>query len=95
MQIFQQLAGYSLGQADMIRRAMSKKKAKEVEKEREAFLRGDPERGITGCVKNGIPEDIAQSIYNRMDFCVTSTSSHPDMLVYGCIGPPFFAPALC
>ena len=95
IQIFQQLAGYSLGQADMIRRAMSKKKAKEIEKEREAFLRGDPERGITGCVKNGIPEDIAQSIYNRMDFCVTSTSSHPDMLVYGCIGPPFFAPALC
>ncbi|MCI9393442.1 MAG: DNA polymerase III subunit alpha [Oscillospiraceae bacterium] len=66
IQIFQQLAGYSLGQADMIRRAMSKKKAKEVEKEREAFLRGDPERGITGCVKNGIPEDIAQSIYNEI-----------------------------
>ncbi|MBQ9393638.1 MAG: DNA polymerase III subunit alpha, partial [Oscillospiraceae bacterium] len=49
IQIFQQLAGYSLGQADMVRRAMSKKKVKDIEKERGAFLRGDPERGIKGC----------------------------------------------
>ena len=42
IQIFQQLAGYTLGQADMLRRAMSKKKAKDVAKEREAFLHGDP-----------------------------------------------------
>lgn len=66
IQIFQQLAGYSLGQADMVRRAMSKKKVKEIEKERGAFLHGDPERGITGCVQNGVPEDVAQSIYNEI-----------------------------
>ncbi|MDE7218593.1 MAG: DNA polymerase III subunit alpha [Oscillospiraceae bacterium] len=66
MQIFQQLAGYSLGQADMVRRAMSKKKAKDIAREQEAFLRGDPERHIAGCVANGIPEDIAQAIYNEI-----------------------------
>ena len=66
MQIFQQLAGYSLGQADMVRRAMSKKKAKDIAREQEAFLHGDPERNIAGCVANGIPEDIAQAIYNEI-----------------------------
>ena len=63
IQIFQQLAGYSLGQADMVRRAMSKKKAKDIEREREAFLHGDPDRNITGCVARGIPESTAQAIY--------------------------------
>ena len=63
IQIFQQLAGYSLGQADMVRRAMSKKKAKDIEREREAFLHGDPDRNITGCVAGGIPEATAQAIY--------------------------------
>ncbi|MHA5221012.1 DNA polymerase III subunit alpha [Dysosmobacter sp. Phy] len=63
IQIFQQLAGYSLGQADMVRRAMSKKKAKDIEREREAFLHGDRSRNITGCVANGIPEATAQAIY--------------------------------
>ena len=66
MQIFQQLAGYSLGQADMVRRAMSKKKAKDIAKEKEAFLHGDPERGIAGCVANGIPDDIARAIYDEI-----------------------------
>lgn len=66
MQIFQQLAGYSLGQADMVRRAMSKKKAKDIAKEREAFLHGDSERGIVGCVANGIPEETAEAIYNEI-----------------------------
>ena len=50
IQIFQQLGGYSLGQADMVRRAISKKKAKEIEKERQAFVYGDAERGIRGCI---------------------------------------------
>ena len=66
MQIFQQLAGYSLGQADMVRRAMSKKKAKDIAREKEAFLHGDAERNIAGCVANGIPEDIAQAIYDEI-----------------------------
>ena len=66
IRIFQDLAGYSLGQADMVRRAMSKKKVKEIEKEREAFLHGDPARGITGCVANGVDESAAQAIYDEM-----------------------------
>ncbi len=66
IKIFQELAGYSLGQADMVRRAMSKKKAKDVEREREAFLHGDPERNIRGCVASGIPEAVAQSIFDEI-----------------------------
>ena len=66
IQIFQQLAGYSLGQADMVRRAMSKKKAKDIEKERATFLHGDPARNIAGCAANGIPEAVAQSIYDEI-----------------------------
>ena len=66
IEIFRRLAGYSLGQADMVRRAMSKKKVKDIERERGAFLRGDPERGITGCRANGVPEDVAQSIYDEI-----------------------------
>ena len=64
--IFRHLAGYSLGQADMIRRAMSKKKAKDVERERQFFIYGDPERGIAGCVKNGVSVEVAQSIYDEI-----------------------------
>ncbi|MDE6456467.1 MAG: DNA polymerase III subunit alpha, partial [Dysosmobacter sp.] len=66
IKIFQDLAGYSLGQADMVRRAMSKKKAKDIEREREAFLHGDPERNISGCVANGIPEATAEAIYQEI-----------------------------
>ncbi len=66
IKIFQELAGYSLGQADMVRRAMSKKKAKDVEREREAFLHGDASRNIRGCVANGIPEATAQAIYDEI-----------------------------
>ena len=63
IEIFRRLAGYSLGQADMVRRAMSKKKVKDIEREREAFLHGDSSRGIVGCVANGIDEAAAQAIY--------------------------------
>ena len=69
IEIFRRMAGFSLGQADMIRRAMSKKKEKEILKEREAFIHGDTERGIAGAVKNGVPEDVANSIYDEiLDF---------------------------
>ena len=67
IQIFQQLAGYSLGQADMVRRAMSKKKAKDIERERAAFVHGDPSRNIIGCEKNGVPAAIAESIYDEIN----------------------------
>ena len=66
IEIFRKLAGYSLGQADMVRRAMSKKKVKDIEKERGAFLHGDAARGIAGCEANGIPAAVAESIYNEM-----------------------------
>ena len=66
IEIFRKLAGYSLGQADMVRRAMSKKKVKDIEREREAFVKGDPARNICGCLANGVPEDVAQTIYNEI-----------------------------
>ena len=69
IQIFRQLAGFSLGQADMIRRAMSKKKHKVIDAERIAFVHGDPERNIPGAVANGVPENIANGIYDEiLDF---------------------------
>ncbi len=64
MMIFQQLAGYSLGGADMVRRAISKKKAAQIQQEQNAFIYGDESRGIRGCIANGIPEHIAKAIYN-------------------------------
>ena len=69
MQVFQSLAGYSLGKADMVRRAMSKKKMKELEKERINFIYGNEELGIDGAVKRGVPENIAASLFDEiMDF---------------------------
>ncbi|MBR6561690.1 MAG: DNA polymerase III subunit alpha [Oscillospiraceae bacterium] len=69
IEIFRRMAGFSLGQADMIRRAMSKKKEKEIKKERDAFIHGDPARGIPGAVQNGVPEAVANSIYDEiLDF---------------------------
>lgn len=66
IEIFRRLAGFSLGQADNIRRAMSKKKKAVIDAERKAFVDGDPSRGIAGCVANGIPADIANSIYDEI-----------------------------
>ena len=66
IEIFRRLAGYSLGQADMVRRAMSKKKVKDIQRERGAFLHGDRSRNIAGCVANGIPADVAESIYDEI-----------------------------
>ena len=69
IEIFRRLAGFSLGQADMIRRAMSKKKHSVIDAERVAFIHGDPERGIAGAVANGVPEAVANSIYDEiLDF---------------------------
>lgn len=64
--IFQVLAGYSLGQADLVRRAMSKKKDKLLEKERAAFVSGDQERNIVGCLANGISEEVANKLFDQM-----------------------------
>ena len=67
IEIFRKLAGYSLGQADMVRQAMSKKKEKDVQRERESFIHGDPARNIAGCLAGGIPEAVAQSIYDEIN----------------------------
>ena len=66
IQIFQQLGGYSLGQADMVRRAISKKKKDQIEKERRSFIYGDPSRGIDGCVARGVPESVGQAVYDEI-----------------------------
>ncbi len=69
IEIFRRLAGFSLGQADMIRRAMSKKKHAVIDAERHAFIYGDASRGISGAVANGVPEKVANSIYDEiLDF---------------------------
>ena len=67
MQIFQQLAGYSLGQADLVRRAMSKKKKKELMEQKDKFIYGSPADGITGCASLGIPAEVAGKIFADME----------------------------
>ena len=66
IEIFRSLGGYTMGQADNIRRAISKKKMKVIEAERKVFVYGDPAQGITGCMGHGVPETVAQSIYDEI-----------------------------
>ena len=66
IEIFRQLGGYTMGQADNIRRAISKKKMKTIEAERRVFVYGDPEKGIPGCVGNGISESVGQALYDEI-----------------------------
>lgn len=66
MQIVRNLAGYTLGRSDLVRRAMSKKKASVMEKERQNFVYGNQEEGVPGCIANGIPEKTANKIYDEM-----------------------------
>ena len=66
MQIVRDLAGYTLGRSDLLRRAMSKKKADVMEKERQVFVYGDPDTNVPGCVNNGIDEKTANKIYDEM-----------------------------
>ena len=66
MQIVRDLAGYTLGRSDLLRRAMSKKKADVMQKERQIFVYGDAEQGVPGCVNNGISEATANKIYDEM-----------------------------
>lgn len=69
MQIFQNLAGYSLGQADLVRRAMAKKKRAELMAQKDKFIYGDIEKGgnITGCVAHGIPDHVAAELFAQME----------------------------
>ncbi len=66
MQIVRDLAGYTLGRSDLVRRAMAKKKGSVMEKERKNFVYGNEEEGVPGCVANGISEGIANKIYDEM-----------------------------
>ena len=66
MQIVRNLAGYTLGRSDLVRRAMSKKKASVMEKERQNFVYGNEAEDVPGCIANGIPEQTANKIYDEM-----------------------------
>ena len=66
IEIFRQLGGYTMGQADNIRRAISKKKLKVIESERKVFVYGDPGQNIGGAISKGVPESVAQSIYDEI-----------------------------
>ena len=105
MEIFQKLAGYSLGGADMVRRYMSKKKHDKLEHERDAFINGDVSRGIKGCVANGISAEVANTLFEQMtDFASYAfNKSHAAAYAYNAYitawlkyhyAPEFFAAAL-
>lgn len=66
MQIVRDLAGYTLGRSDLVRRAMSKKKGDVMARERQNFVHGNEEEGVPGCVANGIDEKVANHIYDEM-----------------------------
>ena len=66
MQIVMKLAGYTLGRSDLVRRAMSKKKADVMAKERANFVYGNEEEGVEGCIKRGIPEKVANQVFDEM-----------------------------
>ena len=66
MQIVRSLGGYTLGRSDLVRRAMSKKKAAVMEKERQNFVYGNEEEGVPGCINRGISEEVANKIYEQM-----------------------------
>jgi len=66
MQIVRDLAGYSYGRSDLVRRAMSKKKADVMAKERQNFVYGNKEENIPGCIAKGISAEVANKIYDEM-----------------------------
>ena len=66
MQIVMELAGYTLGRSDLVRRAMSKKKADVMERERKNFVYGNEAEGVPGCISRGIPETAANKIFDEM-----------------------------
>ena len=66
IEIFRSLGGYTMGQADNIRRAISKKKMHVIEQERKVFVYGDEKQGISGAVARGVSESVAQSIYDEI-----------------------------
>jgi DNA polymerase-3 subunit alpha len=66
MQIVMELAGYTMGRSDLVRRAMAKKKADVMQKERQNFVYGNEKEGVPGCINNGISEQVANKIFDEM-----------------------------
>ncbi len=90
MQIVQKLAGFSMGRADEVRRAMSKKKAKDMEKARKSFIYGelndDGSVRYPGCIRNGIDERTATSIYDDMDAFAKYAFNKSHAAAYAVVG---------
>lgn len=95
MQIVRDLAGYSWGRSDLVRRAMSKKKASVMEKERKNFIYGNPDENVPGCVNNGIDEKIAGKIYDEMIVLQNTPLTNPcGVLCGGILSDSLFKDAL-
>jgi len=86
MQIVRDLAGFSLGRSDLIRRAMSKKNADVMAQERRNFIHGLEEAGVPGCIKNGVPEKIASEIFDAMDKFAAYAFNKSHAACYAVIG---------
>ncbi len=85
MQIVMSLAGYSMGKSDEVRRAMSKKKADVMAKEREFFVYGNEAIGVPGCIKNGIDEKIANKIFDEMTDFASYAFNRSHAAAYGVV----------
>ena len=86
MQIVRDLAGYSLGRSDLIRRAMSKKKDDVMAEERHNFIHGLEKDGVPGCIKNGIPEKAASQIFDAMEKFAAYAFNKPHAVGYAVVG---------
>ena len=85
MQIVRDLAGYSVGRSDLIRRAMSKKQADVMAHERQNFIYGIPSQNVPGCIKNGIPETVANKIFDAMTAFASYAFPKPHGVAYSFI----------
>ncbi len=88
MQIVRDLAGYSLGRSDLVRRAMAKKKKDVMAQEREYFIHGMVENGrviVPGAVRNGVPEDVAARIFDEMTAFASYAFNKPHAACYAVV----------
>src|SRR5699024_8222313 len=88
MQIVRDLAGYSMGRSDLVRRAMAKKKHDVMNREKEIFIHGQTETGeifVYGCVRNGGPEDVAGRIFDEMTALASYAFNNPHAAAYAVV----------
>ena len=88
MQIVRDLAGYSMGRSDLVRRAMAKKKHDVMNREKEIFIHGQVENGevvVPGCVRNGVPEDVAERIFDEMTAFASYAFNKPHAAAYAVV----------